>query len=556
MNSQLKTGLILTIILLLISVYSKSQTRYYVKAEAFNYLGNGLSWESAFKSLQTALSNSQAGDEIWVAKGTYYPTTNSDRTIAFEIPDSVKVYGGFDGTELYSYNINQRDFSKNISQLSGDIGNSNYLLDNSYHIIKTENVSKETIIDGFNILKGYANSTNSDQQFNAGAGLYNIGTAIESPSSPILKNLIFEENYGKDGGAIYNDYHTKMTIQDCTFKNNSASRGGAIQIRNTINSQKVGKSETKISRSRFENNSVSINGGAIYFHCGNGDCSPVLENCFFINNIAEIQNSSITPLGGAVAIYSSQGTSNITINNSLFAENHAYYGGALSFDSNYGSHISNIQNTTFYHNSADRSGKVLSNRGYNGSSKSFIKNCILEESTNPSIKHFDNFYSETTLSFSIVNTSNCDLLGLGTTCQNTTIFNGAPEFIDSNNIYGNDNIIGTSDDGLMLSNTSEAIDEGSKVNLTYFSDIIGQKHINAPDIGAYENPCSKIEFLASIPDISNEYAPYATTQTLTAANTITAARVYYQAGKHILLNPGFKVEGGHSFQAKIDNGCL
>ena len=61
----------------------------------------GADWAHAWSNLQSALTEAAAhpGDQIWVAKGTYYPTTTVDRTATFNIPDQTSIYGGFKGTE-------------------------------------------------------------------------------------------------------------------------------------------------------------------------------------------------------------------------------------------------------------------------------------------------------------------------------------------------------------------------------------------------------------------------------------------------------------------------
>ncbi|MCP4612794.1 MAG: hypothetical protein GY845_29210, partial [Planctomycetes bacterium] len=59
---------------------------------------NGDTWEDAYNELESALSTASAGDEIWVAKGTYEPTAQTDssesRTATFLMIDGVAIYGG------------------------------------------------------------------------------------------------------------------------------------------------------------------------------------------------------------------------------------------------------------------------------------------------------------------------------------------------------------------------------------------------------------------------------------------------------------------------------
>ena len=92
--------------------------------------------------------------EIWVAAGTYKPTTTADRAISFSMPNGVKIYGGFAGTESTR---DQRNWETNKSILSGDIGSENDNTDNSYHVIKNSSWLDETaVLDGFTITGGKA----------------------------------------------------------------------------------------------------------------------------------------------------------------------------------------------------------------------------------------------------------------------------------------------------------------------------------------------------------------------------------------------------------------
>src|SRR5690606_29719279 len=63
---------------------------YYVDAEKD---GDGTSWGTAFPTVQAAVSAAEAGDSIFVKKGTYL--LNSSVTLK----DGIKLYGSFNGTE-------------------------------------------------------------------------------------------------------------------------------------------------------------------------------------------------------------------------------------------------------------------------------------------------------------------------------------------------------------------------------------------------------------------------------------------------------------------------
>ena len=154
---------------------------------------NGTSWTAAFTSLQSALLSALAGDEIWVAAGTYKPTTGTDRTVKFEIYSQVALYGGFGGTELLR---EQRDPASNVTILSGAIGTPDST-DNSAHVVYSIASAPTTVLDGFTITGGYASGADDSGNENGG-GIALINSFIT------VTDVIVERNTAKRwGGGLY-----------------------------------------------------------------------------------------------------------------------------------------------------------------------------------------------------------------------------------------------------------------------------------------------------------------------------------------------------------------
>ena len=209
---------------------------------------DGSSWENAFMDLQDALAAARSGDTIWVAGGTYTPGDSQDST--FSLKNHVEIYGGFAGTET---SLSQRDVETNVTILSGEIGDSELITDNVYHVVTASQTTNTTVLDGFTISGGNASGSSSGNR-DDGGGMF------ISDGSPILRNLIFENNNAIAGGGLYNQSGSSPSLNNVTFRNNTASNGGAI-----FN----GSSNPTFVDIIFADNSASNNGGAIYNNSSN-----------------------------------------------------------------------------------------------------------------------------------------------------------------------------------------------------------------------------------------------------------------------------------------------
>ncbi len=364
--------LIFTLSAFIFSTLVFSQNIYVDSASTCTVTCNGNTWNTAYTKLQDALTLVQAGDTIFVAKGTYYPDegigfTNNNRLQYFEIPDSVVVFGG------YPNGGGARDWVQNLTILSGDINQNGYISGNASHVIFTENVSSELIVDGFTITMGYASgSTTFDKR---GGGWYNKGSGNGNASSPQVRNCIFINNKADGGGAIYDDATSygasSMIIENCKFIDNRAnSWGGDIYF----NAHHHGVSSPDIKNCSFLNSYSGGAGGSIYV--GNGSYStatPYFDSCMFDSCYSYNQ-------GGAIYFSSTTGTSNPIFENCIFNYNETSLnrGGAIMLNTYLGQGRATIKNCRFTANIASTYGGGLTLNGYQGNYGADIINCIFD----------------------------------------------------------------------------------------------------------------------------------------------------------------------------------
>ncbi|MGD9125921.1 MAG: choice-of-anchor Q domain-containing protein [Planctomycetia bacterium] len=238
--------------------------------------GNGFSWATAYDDLQDALAQAAAfntdGDttndvtQIWIAEGTYYPSTELEpgdaRSASFSLVDGVALYGGFTGTETTT---EERDLETHVTTLSGDLGVIDDTADNAYTVVYCGAGIEEAVIDGLTITAGNADGVydSSHPERIRGAGIYNNGVlvvnnsmltnnlasnrggGIYSDSNITILNSILVENSAVTGGGLYNS--SEMVITNSTITGNMADNAGGIYttndtltINNSIVSQNIG----------------------------------------------------------------------------------------------------------------------------------------------------------------------------------------------------------------------------------------------------------------------------------------------------------------------------
>ena len=242
------------------------------------YGGDGKSWATAFRHPQDAVDVASAGDEVWIAEGTYVRREGTD-TVVVAMKDSVAIYGGFAGTETER---DLRDWETYVTSLDGE--------DVCYHVVVG---ASDARLDGFTVTRGNA------------AGVFLDGR----------------------GGGMLNDSLTDLTVANCRFMANSAGDGYYMNTAFGGGMRNGGVSDVRITRCLFLGNTAGGGGGVALER----DCSVEIVGCRFVGNRATAM------AGGGV----DSSNSDLVISNSVFSGNAAeqaggalhYYGNSLSVHS-------------------------------------------------------------------------------------------------------------------------------------------------------------------------------------------------------------------------------
>jgi len=238
--------------------------------------GDGVSWADAFTCLQDALMFAGIGSEIRVAESVYRPNEfvwsdrpSLGRAETFQLKSGVAIYGGFPaGGGTWE----ERDPEGHPTILSGDLAANDDTAwpqnrdDNVYHVVTGSGTDQTAVLDGFVIMGGNADGSESPDYL--GGGLLNY------EGSPTIRNCIFCENWAKYGGGMNNYSRSHPIIENCRFIDNHAHyKGGGLYTHNGT---------PDVSRCTFRGNSAGWLGGGVY----NNFASPKLSNCLIANNTA------------------------------------------------------------------------------------------------------------------------------------------------------------------------------------------------------------------------------------------------------------------------------
>ena len=274
-------------------------------------LMTGSSWADAYAGLAPALQAAKRYNvpnirDIYVGSGVYYPTTTDERNVSFELIN-VNCYGGFpaDG----GIPKDQRDWDAYPTILSGNIGDTNDIYDNSRHVVTMDANSR---IDGFKIKDGCGDIQD-----------YGGGLLVNSDDDPVgshLENLeIFQNQSAFGGGVAF--LGGCPTIKNCIIhQNQSTDKGGGLFTHNASLSAK-----RLIIRQNW-----SLNGGGVF-------CSNILPANGYMPVFEDVSIHLNEAGSNGGAIYNEKGIA--VFLNALIFENLAAMGATVYNSSDDGSQI-------------------------------------------------------------------------------------------------------------------------------------------------------------------------------------------------------------------------
>ena len=272
---------------------------------------DGSTWPLAHPTVQGALLDARdraitqttTDDvfQIWVAEGTYKPTTSTtDRTASHVLVPGARMYGGFLGNEM---SLAARAGSQTLTILSGDIdGNPRKQALDSLHVVR--------------VVGGFTNGTSGSL---SGVGAYRLdgfqimlGTAIPTGTSTAFADF-------RGGGMLVNDTETpgiEVVVTNCRFQGCNAAVGGGLCAYFT---------DMAVSRSLFRGCNATDDGPDGAMPAGTGGAA-VFVNCTrayvyhstFTNNTADY--------GGALAYVNGPDDRLV---NCLVTGNEAFGGGGV-----------------------------------------------------------------------------------------------------------------------------------------------------------------------------------------------------------------------------------
>ncbi len=416
---------------------ASGECNIFVAADSICMSNCGGSWDDAYKSLSTALSNAASSQDICIKHGAYMPD-GIGRDATFVLKDGVGVFGGFAGV-LSETNESNRFFGHcsggtndgdgcdvddtaclagggscivNESVLSGDLDSDDVYCDdedsctntcnglwkiaicdtiknndeNAFHVVTYKNAGmSDVILDGFTVRGGNADGMDKGNYDLQGAGIQIreiVGTCIGGamPGAPCANDF---DCFGRPFGTCQTSSPICLeggpTIRNCIIERNHSDAHGAINDHSITG---VGFPGTSIENCIFRDNFARVRGAALNIQDG----STSVTGSMFYRNVVVAKGLEEVAQGGAVWTAHTDDTtcgdpSEPVFSDCVFTDNHvtvgAVQGGAMfNLDNN-----PTVERCTFRANTASKNGAGGNGGGamWNENGKATIRDCLVEE---------------------------------------------------------------------------------------------------------------------------------------------------------------------------------
>ncbi|MDO8588884.1 MAG: right-handed parallel beta-helix repeat-containing protein [Armatimonadota bacterium] len=217
----MKTFAVIVLIssILIVSPVASSSVVYVNVNRPGSFPGNGSSWGLAYHGIQQGINKAAAGDDVWVARGTY-----AER-ITLKL--GVALYGGFAGNES---DRDLRDWKANETVLDAQ--------NNGYIVTVPTGAAADTRIDGFTLQNGwtiqcwYSSPTISHNVLKAIV----FSAIVCYSSSPTISDNVFT---GSTGGVISCQDSSAAVITGNLITSNKGSAVGCIDSSPLISNNRI-----------------------------------------------------------------------------------------------------------------------------------------------------------------------------------------------------------------------------------------------------------------------------------------------------------------------------
>lgn len=292
----------------------------YINLNASTSTQDGKSWSTAYKSLKPGLESAKTGDEVWITKDTYPVRYLSavDTTEKITLLYSIKIYGGFQGTESaasqrkadktvisgQSFDPNVKPLSKNLIYVSPSIQVSfDQVIFANANSSKTDNdKGGALLVDSFSVVNLYR------CYFRSNAAQYRVACINSKKKSVLsLDSCQFFGN-GPSYAYVFCYDNAKFILKNCLIHDNTDDSFSYFFINgSTVNDIQY----TKDTLVYVDNVKMTQNGNMNFVQRDKGNA--IFKNCYF-------------DMGSGNAIYCGGDTNAVT-----WVEKSTFYGNPRNY---------------------------------------------------------------------------------------------------------------------------------------------------------------------------------------------------------------------------------